>query len=369
MVAESNGTGYAHLESRIGDEMDSQIERYYRVLNLEPTASPEDVYAAYRDLVRVWDPQRFATQPHLELMAEDKLREIIEAYNALTSKTGASPAAAPPEPSPLFVPAPDRTADRDIPNSLFTPVKPPVPDAVPPPEEPAVTRPLSSWEQERPPSYPNVTPVSVAPPIQFAPPPAPPPRPNVWRLAAQFSAFLIPVALVGLGLYLYDSGPNRSESQGQLTPPESAGAAKKPDPHPGDAAPSRRAAKKASEPAAEEAAPISLPTGTQLMTPQGRAGAGRFRIANRSGQDAVVRVTSQAAPGIPLRLVYVQEGTEVPIEGIGTGVYMVSISLGPMTKAPRKFAPPLGPFQFMQIESADGGSQSDDYELVLKPTQ
>ena len=345
--------------------MDSDSERYYRVLNLEPTASPEDVYAAYRDLIRVWDPQRFATQPHLELMAEAKLKEIIEAYNALTSKSGESPAAAPPELSQLFVPAPDRAADRP----LFAPIPPAPPDPGPRPEEPEVQRPLSSWERERPSSYPNVAPVSASPTIQFAPPPPPPPRPDPWRRVAQLSVFLIPLLLVALGLYLYDSGPNRSERQDPSLLQGGAGAANSRPAHSQDAAP-RRAAKKASQPAADEteAAPIVLPTGTQLMPPQGRTGAGRFRIANRSGQDAVVRVTAQGAPGTPLRLVYVQEGTEVPIEGIGTGVYMVSISLGPLTKAQRKFAPPLGPFQFMQIESADGGSQSDDYELVLKPT-
>ncbi len=349
--------------------MDSDIERYYRVLNLEPSASPEDVYAAYRDLVRVWDPARFATQPHLEAMAEEKLKELIEAYNALTSKIGASATTAPPDISQLFIPPPERPAERNIPNPPFIPAAPAAPELGPRPEGPPMQRPLSSWEQERPPSYPHVAPVSAAPTIHFAPPPAPPPRSDVWRLAAQFSAFLIPLALVALGLYLYDSGSNRADGRGQSLPQDTVGAKSRPA-HPQGAAPARRAAKKASEPVAEEAeaAPISLPTGTQLMVPQGRAGAGRFRIANHSGQDAVVRVTSQAAPGTPLRLVYVQAGTEVPIEGIGTGVYMVGISLGPLTKAPRRFAPPLGPFQFMQIESADGGSQSDDYELVLKPS-
>ena len=348
--------------------MDSEIERYYRVLNLEPTASPEDVYAAYRDLVRVWDPQRFATQPNLELMAEAKLKEIIEAYNALTNKKDLSATPAAPDASPLLSPVPDHVLDRNVPSSLFTPTPRVAPDPSPHLEEPPVARPLSSWEQERPASYPNVAPVSTGPTIQFATPPPPPPRPDIWRSAAQFSAFLIPLVLVGLGLYLYNSGPNRSEKLAQLPSPASAGAAKKPRPHLGDAAPAHRAAKQSSQPAEEES-PISLPTGTQLMPPLGRTGVGRFRIANHSGQDAVVRVTAQGAPGTPLRLVYVQAATEVPIEGIGTGVYMVSVSLGTLTRAPRKFAPPLGPFQFMQIESADGGSQSDDYELVLKPTQ
>jgi hypothetical protein len=42
--------------------------------------------------------------------------------------------------------------------------------------------------------------------------------------------------------------------------------------------------------------------------------------------------------------------------------------LGPVNKAPRKYGRALGPFQFMQVESVEG-PQSDDYQLVLKPTQ
>ncbi len=347
--------------------MDSEIERYYRILNLEPTASPEDVYQAYRDLVRIWDPQRFVTQPNLELMAEAKLKEIIEAYNALTNKKDLNATPAPTETPQLLTPVPDHVMDRNNPAPLFATNVPVGPTPGQESDEPVVPRPLSAWEQERPPSYPHAAPVAAAPTIHFAPPPPPPPRKSPVRVAAQFSAFLIPLVLVALGLYLFNAGSNRSENQGQLPPLQGAAAAKKAAPRPGDAAPAHHAAKKASEPAEEEA-PISLPTGAQLITPQGRTGVGRFRIANHSGQDAVVRVSAQGAPGVPLRLVFVQAATEVPIEGIATGVYMVSISLGTLTKAPRKFAKPLGPFQFMQIESADGGSQSDDYELVLKPT-
>src|ERR1017187_5387919 len=145
--------------------MDSEIERYYRVLNLEPTASPEDVYQAYRDLVRIWDPQRFATQPNLELMAEAKLKEIIEAYNALTNTQDVSATPAPPETRQLLTPVPDHLVDRNVPSPLFTPSPRVAPNLGPEADEPAVPRPLSAWEQERPPSYPNAAPVAAAPTI------------------------------------------------------------------------------------------------------------------------------------------------------------------------------------------------------------
>lgn len=351
--------------------MDPEIERYYRALNLQPTASPEEIYQAYRDLVRVWDPSRFANQPHLELMAEAKLKEIIEAYNALASRPEVSGKPAPQEAPELLTPVPDHVADRNVPQ----PVLPPEPAvaaefgrrAEEPEEPPAEPLPKQAWELERPPSYPTLAAQPATPAIEFVPPPPPPPSPSVLKVAAQFSPFLIPVLLAGLGLYLYDSAPSRPERQDQL-PAAQGSAGQAPAAHPTEAAPIHHA-KKASRPGAEEteAALISLPNGAQLMPPRGPTGAGRFRIANRSGEDAVVRVASQAAPGVPLRLVYVQAGTEVPIENIATGVYLVYVSLGPLTKASRKFAPPLGPFQFMQIESVDG-PQSDDYQIVVKPT-
>jgi hypothetical protein len=349
--------------------MDPEIERHYRVLNLLPTASPEQVYQAYRDLVRVWDPQRFANQPHLELMAEAKLKEIIDAYNALASTGEVSATPAPKPPPELLNPVPDHIIDQHAPQPLFTP-DPPVAaefgrtEEEPPAPEPMAQRP---WEQMRPMSYPKPEPQPIPPAIQFTPPrPAPPVGSRVLRLAVQFSVFLVPVWLAALGLYLYTSNPSRVARENELATPPVRAEVK--TPAPGTHA--RHLPKRSAEPVEEkpEATPISLPTGTDLVTPRGRTGAGRFRIANRSGQDAVVRVAEQGAPGTPLRLVYVQASTEVPIAGIGTGVYIVSVSLGPLTKGPRTFATTLGPFQFMQIESVEG-PQSDEYQIILKPTQ
>jgi hypothetical protein len=345
--------------------MDPANERYYRVLNLEPTATTEQVYRAYRDLCRVWDPQRFAMQPHLELMAEAKLKEIIEAYNALTAGAGpgVTAAPAPPEPPELLTPVPEHIADRNAPAPVFPidTVIPAPPGELPP--EPEVPRPLQPWEVHRPASYPKPpepAPPPFSPDMQYIPEPPPPYR-NIWKLAAQFSVFVIPVALAAVGLIVYNSAPNRAQRQQEL--PSQAPQT----PTPAPAVPHE--SKKIPLPIPQaELEPTVLPTGTELMTPRAKNGAGRFRVANRSGQDAVVRVCSQATPGTPLRLVYVQAGTEVPIGGISTGMYVVYVSLGPLTAAPRKFGAPLGPFQFMQIDSVDG-PQSDDYEIVLKPAQ
>jgi len=59
------------------------INRYYEILELKSGASPEEVKRAYRDLVRVWHPDRFSHDPRLQQKAQDKLKEINEAYEKL----------------------------------------------------------------------------------------------------------------------------------------------------------------------------------------------------------------------------------------------------------------------------------------------
>jgi DnaJ domain len=59
----------------------------YRTLGLEPGASPEALKIAHRDLVQVWHPDRFAANPRLQKMAQEKLRDINAAYARLRSGT------------------------------------------------------------------------------------------------------------------------------------------------------------------------------------------------------------------------------------------------------------------------------------------
>ncbi len=352
--------------------MDPEIERYYRALSLEPEAPPEKIYEAYRDLVRVWDPQRFANQPHLELMAEAKLKEIIEAYNALAKKPEASPAAPPPASIPdLLVPVPDHIADRNDPKPLFNPLPDVAPEFGRPPEEPpAEPLPPRPWEEHRPATYPK--PAPEEPSVEVAPPPGPSLREKAAEFAAHYWIFLIPLVLAGAGLFFYVSMTRRGLHEAELYAKAKQAVAEQAQRQAAStpaATPTPPVAKRVLKPVAAKAeAAIELANGTEMIQPRGPRGSGRFRIANRSGQDAVIRVAPQGAPGSPLRQVYVQDGTEVPIAGFGTGVYVVYISLGPVTKAPRRFGAPLGPFQFMQVESVDG-PQSDDYQIVLKPVE
>ena len=59
------------------------IERALEILGLKPDVTFEDVKQAYRDLVKVWHPDRFQNDSRVARMAEEKLKEINEAYQTL----------------------------------------------------------------------------------------------------------------------------------------------------------------------------------------------------------------------------------------------------------------------------------------------
>jgi len=107
-----------------------------RVLGLPSTARPAEIKEAYRDLAKVWHPDRFGTDPRLRAKAEETLKGNNEAYQALeTGSAGRGGAAArPPRPDP-----PPRPKPRPAP----PPPPPPRPEPPPPtpPAEPLATAP------------------------------------------------------------------------------------------------------------------------------------------------------------------------------------------------------------------------------------
>jgi molecular chaperone DnaJ len=56
----------------------------YEVLGLKPGAAEEEIKAAYRELVKKYHPDRYQNNP-LSDLAEEKMREINEAYETLMS--------------------------------------------------------------------------------------------------------------------------------------------------------------------------------------------------------------------------------------------------------------------------------------------
>ncbi len=64
------------------------IRRCYDILGVEPGTPMTDIREAYRDLVSVWHPDRFAANPRLRQKAEEKLKQINIAYDTLRSQIG-----------------------------------------------------------------------------------------------------------------------------------------------------------------------------------------------------------------------------------------------------------------------------------------
>jgi hypothetical protein len=95
----------------------TDLSKAYELLGLKPGVSSGELKAAHRDLAKVWHPDRFVHDPRLQEKAQEKLKEINEAYELLSS--GKTPRPAPPPPRAAetvytapFVPVERRSAPR-----------------------------------------------------------------------------------------------------------------------------------------------------------------------------------------------------------------------------------------------------------------
>lgn len=75
--------------------MHPDLSKAYDLLGVKPGVSNRELKAAHRDLAKVWHPDRFLHDPRLQEKAQEKLKEINEAYELLIS--GKVPKAAPAE--------------------------------------------------------------------------------------------------------------------------------------------------------------------------------------------------------------------------------------------------------------------------------
>jgi len=69
--------------------LNNELDKYYELLGVAPGASGQELKDAYRDLAKVWHPDRFSHDPRLQQKAQEKLKEINEAYTRLTSGNAA----------------------------------------------------------------------------------------------------------------------------------------------------------------------------------------------------------------------------------------------------------------------------------------
>ena len=68
-----------------GNRGSERITRCIETLGVKPGASEEEVTQAYRDLAKVWHPDRFADNSRLQKKAEEKLKEVNAAYEYVRS--------------------------------------------------------------------------------------------------------------------------------------------------------------------------------------------------------------------------------------------------------------------------------------------
>jgi WD40 repeat protein len=74
---------YAPFYSASAPYISEHMNQYYEKLELKPGASPEEIKQAYRKLVKEWHPDRFPDEPQRQQEAEEKIKEINEAYEYL----------------------------------------------------------------------------------------------------------------------------------------------------------------------------------------------------------------------------------------------------------------------------------------------
>jgi len=79
--------------------MPVQYDRWLEVLGLAPGATEEAVRQAYRDLVKVWHPDRFGSDARLREKAEERLRALNDAFTHLQDYRAPEPGPASPRPS------------------------------------------------------------------------------------------------------------------------------------------------------------------------------------------------------------------------------------------------------------------------------
>ncbi|NJL66066.1 MAG: DnaJ domain-containing protein, partial [Microcoleus sp. SM1_3_4] len=64
----------------------NDLDQYYKVLELPPGASPEEITQAYKDLAFIWHPDRIPKDnPRLLQKAEEKIKELNQAREQLRS--------------------------------------------------------------------------------------------------------------------------------------------------------------------------------------------------------------------------------------------------------------------------------------------
>ena len=61
-----------------------EIERAYRLLGIETSATPDDVKKAYKEKIKYYHPDKYNDNAVLQKVATDKTRQVVEAYKLIS---------------------------------------------------------------------------------------------------------------------------------------------------------------------------------------------------------------------------------------------------------------------------------------------
>jgi curved DNA-binding protein CbpA len=89
-----------------------ELQRCYEVLGIQAPASPEAVRQAYKAQVKFFHPDRFSDDPDQQRLAQERLKEVNAAYEALQAYQARGPEEAPQPRAAKGERSPDRSAGR-----------------------------------------------------------------------------------------------------------------------------------------------------------------------------------------------------------------------------------------------------------------
>jgi len=341
--------------------MISNAEECRRVLGVSAEANAETIRQVYLDLVRVWHPDRFQSDPRLRQIADDNLCKINNAYAVLKDGRKATGGEGPSRP---------RTAEARATSASDTAT---ITEEAPPKTAPSPFRePLRQWQVSRG----LVIAICCAGPVwaivqagMLLRVPALDAGPIFRPRILEPMRFIDPTLGVRGGGEVLTAWAHGDLMDLWKPVLESA------RPSDGTTPTTKRSAsarthvvRRPAELPEQEAAPAN---GADLIGPLRLSGHGDLRLANQTDLEAVVRLVS--GRGATVRAIYIAPKESAVLRSIAVGVYTLHVELGRNLDVRRlcflseRFAPaPIGPFEFLEITSDEGVSGSH-FQVALKP--
>lgn len=345
-------------------------EECRRILNVSADATPKTVRQAYLDLARVWHPDRFQSDERLRKIAEDRFREVNQAYEVLRKYR-------PPvsSPDPGQGPGSEEFSGGDF-------------SAAPPP----FRRPFHDRFGHRPfrcrthfqkisesisqnAGYAAIVILVLALPFLAASQLAnllrvPSLDTNLISSGGFQSKYLSPMQAINPRTDILSAAQaltrwSRAEAS-DFSRPVRHGFPKSP------AATDRKMAQEGNRKysVATTTPQVPPPNGTELISAGNRTGVGELRLSNHTVREVVFELVSNR---LIRRAVYVAPNESATLRFIPVGVYALHVELGTdldvqhlAFRSDRRNAAPLGPFQFQQVTS-ETGITGNHYDVVLNP--